>query len=100
MGGRNKEGFTALGLAAICGSKEMMETLLHSGCDIKEEPLICIQQDFQPGLMILLDKLAQQGVDGANMSVNEMLPGKRNQFYSLLLHTHCNFFSYFPRYSG
>ncbi|XP_063713825.1 uncharacterized protein LOC134841720 [Symsagittifera roscoffensis] len=69
MGGRNKEGFTALGLAAICGSKEMMETLLHSGCDMKEEPLICIQQDFQPGLMILLDKLAQQGVDGANMSL-------------------------------
>ena len=69
VGGRDGDGFSALGIAAVSGSLEMMETLLRSGSPITDEPLICIEQDFKQGLMLLLDKLAKRGVDGANLTV-------------------------------
>ncbi|XP_075264513.1 uncharacterized protein LOC142356503, partial [Convolutriloba macropyga] len=68
VGGRDGDGFSALGIAAVSGSLEMMETLLRSGSPITDEPLICIEQDFKQGLMLLLDKLAKRGVDGANLT--------------------------------
>ncbi|XP_075263419.1 short transient receptor potential channel 1-like, partial [Convolutriloba macropyga] len=50
-------GHTSLAVACLSNSSEMMAVLLKYGCRIREELLVCIDQDFREGAVTLLDRL-------------------------------------------
>ena len=71
----NEIGYTALSIACLSGSVQMMKVLLRYGARVREELLVCIDQDFKEGTILLLQKLtAFQGSFAVNQSVRLSLP--------------------------